>query len=118
MILLAISIALILHINAISYYPQQLNVDGEFSALNSVISNKFWDVSSPYASNTVLSLGVLGIILSSILNINIINLLKYMYPLLYSLVPVTLYFVYSKQIPKKTAFLSVFLLIRLYLFLH
>ena len=59
---------------------------------------------------------MLAPIYSIILNIDLVWVFKIIYPLLFTLVPVCLFFVFKKQFNAKTAFLACFFIISLYTF--
>jgi uncharacterized membrane protein len=58
----------------------------------------------------MLSITILPVVYGQFLNYDIMWVLKVVFPLIYLLVPVTLYFVYRKQTSNLVAFLGVFLL--------
>ena len=106
--ILAISLALLLHVTMVSMYPMRLNVDGEFYYQNLVIQNAFWDSSLSATANTVLSITILGPMYSTMLRMNSIWLFKLIYPIIFSMVPLVLYQICSKQLGNRYSFLSAF----------
>lgn len=101
-----IALALLLHNTMVSPYPLRINADGEYLYQQLVIKNGFWDYKVPTSANSALSIVTLGPILSIILNVDVFYLFKFIYPLIFSLVPLTAYIIYSKQINEKCSFIS------------
>ena len=70
--------------------------------------NGFWDASIPSTVNSCLSITMLATVYSLLLNIDGIWVFKAIYPLLFALVPLILFHVFSQQMSQKKAFLAVF----------
>ena len=70
--------------------------------------NGFWDASIPSTVNSCLSITMLAPVYSLLLNIDGIWVFKAIYPLLFALVPLILFHVFSQQMSQKKAFLAVF----------
>ena len=70
-----------------------------------------WDASLPYQVNSCMGVTVLTPLLARYLNIDPVWALKILFPLLFSFVPVILYFIYKKYLPKTQAVIAVALFI-------
>ena len=74
-----------------------------------LVSNSgFWDASIPSTVNSCLSITILAPVYSVILNVDGLWIFKTIYPLLFALVPLILYFIFSHQMSRKKAFLAAF----------
>lgn len=114
-----IALALMLHVTMVTKYPMRLNVDYELFFQNLVAQKGYWDVSLSHPVNSTLSVVMMAPIFSSILNINAYWLFKIIYPIIFSLVPVILFSIYSKQLDKKSAFFAVlFFIFSAYFFIE
>jgi uncharacterized membrane protein len=108
LIVFSISISLLLHKSLITNYIWGWDINNEYFLAQQVISYSFWNESLPFNYNSMLSVVMLGPILSSFINIGEIWIMKIIYPFLFSLVPVGLYYIFCKQTNPKIAFFSVF----------
>ncbi|MCL0105075.1 DUF2206 domain-containing protein, partial [Dehalococcoidia bacterium] len=92
-----ISIALLLHICLISPYLIINDVMVEYYIATTVANNNYWawyDINPMHlASNTVLSVTILPPMIHHIMNINLMWVFKLVLPLIYSFLPLVLYFV-------------------------
>ncbi len=73
-----------------------------------VASYGLWDASIPNTVNSCLSITILAPVYSLLLNIDGIWMFKVVYPLLFSLVPLILFHIFSQQMSAKKAFLAAF----------
>jgi len=103
-----ISISLLLHKSLITNYIWGWDINGEYFLANQVILNAFWNESLPFNYNSMLSVVMLGPILSSFINIGEVWVMKIIYPFLFSLVPLGLFYIFRKQTNPKIAFYSAF----------
>jgi len=103
-----VGISLLLHTTLVSMYPMLWGVDGEYYFQNLVVTSGWWDPHYTGTVNSCLSITMLAPIYSAILNTDSIWLFKVIYPLIFSLLPLTLFTVYAKQTTTKIAFLSTF----------
>jgi len=107
--ILAIALFLLFHVSLISSYNMGADIHREAYFAQTTFINSFWNRSlsfNPY--NAMLSVTVLPTIFANFLNVDITWVFKIAYPLIYSLVPLILYFAYRKQTGSLVAFLSVF----------
>jgi len=93
------------------------DINGEYYYAKLVLLNGIWEISIFGAANTVASVNVLAPIYSLILNTSLISILKIVYPLLFSLVPLILLKAYEYLLKEKVwAELSVLFFIFLFTF--
>ncbi len=111
LIILLISISLLLHKSLITSYIWGWDINYEYFLANQVISNSIWNENLPVSYNSMLSVMILAPILNSFINCGLVWIMKVVYPFIFSLVPVGLYYVFRKQTSPKIAFLSVFFFI-------
>jgi uncharacterized membrane protein len=111
-----LAIALLYHKSLITMYLFGSDIHGEYHLANLVMENFQWDPSIPHTVNAMLSIVMLAPIYSYILNMDLIWVFKIVYPLLFSLVPLALFQAYKKQTDDKTAFLSSFFFMSLFVF--
>jgi len=79
--------------------------------------NAYWDPGIyPHACNTMLSTVILPTMYSTILGVDVILVYKLVFPILFALVPVTLYHVFKDSLKPQLSFFSVFLFISFYVF--
>jgi len=100
-----ISISLLLHFSLISMYVAG-DTHTEYLYSNLVKVNGFWEHSFPESPNSLLIITMVLPIFSILLDIEITWIIKVIYPLIYSLVPLGLYIAFERQVGNKTAFLS------------
>jgi uncharacterized membrane protein len=105
---IAIAIALLLQYTLISKNLTGYDVNTEYYYSSLVLQKSYWNPTLAGNINAMASIVMLSPIYSNILNLDNIWVFKIVYPLLFSLVPLGLYFIYQKFVAKKLAFLSVF----------
>lgn len=106
--LFAIALSLLFHVSLISNYIHGHDIFGEYFNLKLTQKNGYWNPASSDRLNAMLSLTVLPTIYSNVLNLEGGWILKIIYPVLFSLVPVGLYQLYKTQMRKEVAFVSIF----------
>ena len=113
-----IAISLLYHSSLISNSLIHFGSDmpGEVFAFKIVENNAHWSSVNPYPGDLsvgrtygMLSVTILPSIYTKLLNLDIIWVFKTLYPLIFSLVPLGLYKIWSKIINAKYAFVSAFL---------
>jgi uncharacterized membrane protein len=109
-LIVAIAFSLILHVSLISPYLIGYDVHGEYHFASLTALNSRWDrtLQDPLGYNGMLSITILPVMCSIVLGIDLNEIFKSMYPLLYSLVPLVLYLAYRKLTSPRIAFLSAF----------
>ena len=116
MAVFVIAISLLLHNTLISMYILGWDIHVEYYIANLVLSNSFWDSTIYSNVNAMLSIVMIAPIFSATTDLSLTWILKIVYPLLFSLVPLGLFRVFQKQTDDKIAFLSVFFFMSLYVF--
>ncbi len=112
----SISLSLLLHTSLISNYVWGWDIQQEYYLSNLVLSNNYWNYKLPYEINSMMSITILAPILSKISTISLTWIFKIVYPFLFSLVPLGLYYIFKNQTNKKIAFLSVFFFMSIFTF--
>jgi uncharacterized membrane protein len=111
-----ISLSLLFHTSLISNYIWGWDMQFEYYLANNVINNSFWDPNFFSSINSMLSITIFAPIISIISGMNLKWVFKIIYPLIFSLVPLGLYFIFKKQTSDKIAFLSVFFFMSIFTF--
>lgn len=112
-----ISVALLYHSSLVSNYLWGADIFIEYKVVQTVIQNGFWDATLYSDINSVLSIGILAPVLTTISGINTVNLFKIIYPILFSFVPLSLYIFYSKVFSNKDlSFFACYLFISFFCF--
>ena len=109
----SISLSLLLHWSLISSYLTGYDVLVEYFNANVVVQNAVWDPSLSGLYNGVLSVVMLAPMISLMCNLSLTWVFKIVYPMLYSFVPVGLFWLYKKQTDDKIALVSVGLIMSL-----
>jgi len=92
------------------------DLHGEYYFSRLVKGESFWNPETPNNYNSMLSIVMFAPIISIISGIPLIWIFKIIYPILYSVVPVVLFYIYKKQTSDKIAFLSSFFFISVFTF--
>ncbi|MGO9387056.1 MAG: hypothetical protein ACLPWD_03305, partial [Methanobacterium sp.] len=100
----------------ITNYIWGWDINSEFFLANQVALNSFWNLNLSSNYNSMLSVVILAPVLSSYIRLNLVWILKIIYPILFSMVPLGLYYVYSKQTCPKIAFYGTFFFMLLFTF--
>ena len=108
LVILVISLCLLYQTTLLSPYLVGTDIYMEHYACQVVADNGFWSPFPHNQFNACLSITMLAPVYSLILNVNSIWIFKAVYPLLFSLVPLILFYVFSQQMSPKKAFLSAF----------
>lgn len=111
-----ISISLLFHTSLISTYIWGCDINTEYYFAKLVTNNAHWNLHLSNNVNAMLSITTLAPILSKIGSMNLVWVLKIIYPLLFSLVPLGLYMVFKDQSNEKIAFLSTFFFMSIFTF--
>lgn len=113
-----IALSILLHVTLISGQLSGYDIHGEYYHQNLVLNNGYWDFTILGNYNTALSVVLLGPIYSLLLNVDVVWVLKVVYPLIFSLVPLTLFHLFGKQIGSKRAFLATFFFVSMPMFVY
>lgn len=106
---IAISIALQWHNSLISFNIPGSDVFREYNYQNVVLNNSIWNIDIESNLSAMLSISMLGPIYSIVLNLTLVWIIKIIIPFFFSLVPLTLFQIYRKQIDDKIAFFGAFI---------
>jgi len=110
------AVGLIYQTTLISSYLVGSDIHLEYYLSNLVIENGYWDATIASGVNSCLSIVMLAPIYSLLLNMDIVWLLKIIYPLFFSLMPLALFHIFRLQIKPQYAFLTAFFLISMPMF--
>ncbi len=116
LIIFIISISIVLHMSLITNYIWGWDINSEFYLANQIALNSFWNLNLSSNYNSMLSVVILAPVLSSYIRLNLVWIFKIVYPILFSMVPLGLYYVYSKQTCPKIAFYATFFFMLLFTF--
>lgn len=111
-----ISFSLLFHNALISDYIWGWDIHFEYYYSNLVLKNSLWNSTIYGNVNAMLSIVMLAPIYSIITGLSLTWVLKIIYPLIFSLVPLGIYRIFQKQIGDKIGFLSVFFCISFFTF--
>jgi uncharacterized membrane protein len=103
-----ISFSLLLHKSLITNYIWGWDVNIEYFLANQVVANSFWDQNLPMNYNSMLSVMMMAPIFSTFINTGLIWIMKIVYPFIFSLTPLGLYYVFHKQTSPRIAFFAAF----------
>jgi len=103
-----IGLCLLYQTTLMSPYLVGSDINTEYRFYQAAIVNGFWDASIFSNIASCLSINILSPVYSLVLNIEGLWMFKAIYPLLFALVPLVLYHVFSQQMSRKKAFLAAF----------
>lgn len=109
LVIFLISISLLYHTTLISQYIWGADINREYYLSSNVLKNAYWDFSFSDNYNAMLSVNFLVPIYSIFMKLSPVWVFKIVFPVLFSLVPIGLFFVYQSQTNEKISFLSCFL---------
>jgi uncharacterized membrane protein len=113
-----IAVAILFHSSLISYNIVTFGSDipGEFLTFGITKNSGYWSTANPFSGdigfgryNAMLSVTILPTVYSNLLNMDPTWIFKIITPLLFSFVPVILYYVWREQMGSKVALFSAFL---------
>ncbi|WP_162562488.1 DUF2206 domain-containing protein [Salinigranum rubrum] len=93
MIVWIASIAILLNMNLVSSYIWGWDIHRELFISNEVLRQSYWNYQYQFNINTMLTYAVLAPTLELVLGLDIVWVFKLVYPVLFSLVPVGIYYV-------------------------
>ena len=115
--ILAITVALLFHSSLTTNFLVGYDIHSEYHAFKLTDNASYWDVTFSSSDDRInnayamLSTTILPTVYSKITDIDGTWLSKILYPLIFSLVPLVLYSLYSTRFKKEVAFLSIFFLV-------
>jgi uncharacterized membrane protein len=107
--ILSISASLLLQGSLISQYIIGYDVHLEYFFARLTFTNAIWNSAISNSYNGMLSVTLLPTVFANFLNVDLNWIYKVVFPLIFSLVPLTLYQAYRKLTDSRTAFLGAFL---------
>jgi uncharacterized membrane protein len=116
LIVIIISVLLLMRTSLNFKYLWGCDIHYEYSFFKITSQNNYWDFHTSSGLNSMLSVVMLPLIYSDLMNTDVLWVYKIIYPLLFSLVPLGLYHIYEKQTNKQIALLSVFFFISFFTF--
>lgn len=116
LIVFSFSVSLLLHMSLITSYIWGWDINVEYLLSNQIFMNSLWNANLFSNYNSMLSVVILAPILSSFIRMNLVWIMKIIYPIIFALVPLGLYYVYAKQTCPKIAFYSTFFFMILFTF--
>jgi uncharacterized membrane protein len=105
----SISSSLLLSSVLISDNLRGFDIHGEYAAFRQVSRLGRWNLGADALYNSVASVTIFPLIITSISDLDGITVFRVLFPLIYSVLPVLLYKIYIKFLSPRAAFLSVFL---------
>jgi uncharacterized membrane protein len=103
-----IGLCLLYQTTLMSPYLIGSDIYSEYHYYRLVANSGFWDASIPSTVNSCLSITMLAPVYTILLNIDGTWMFKAVYPLLFALVPLILFHIFSQQMSPKKAFLAAF----------
>ena len=108
-ILLSISLFLLFSVSLVSKYVIGFDVNTEYYFANLTSITSVWNRAIPHEYNAMLSITILPVLFSNFLNLNLDWVFKIVYPLIFSLVPLSLFVTFKKVTGSaRIAFLAAF----------
>ncbi|MDW5562357.1 MAG: DUF2206 domain-containing protein [Methanomassiliicoccus sp.] len=115
-LIFALSLALLLHTSLVTSYLWGWDVHKEYFFSRSVIDNGFWDMSFYSNVNAMLSITMVAPLLSIVSAIDLLTIFKLVFPLVFALVPVVMFFVFRTRWDARISLLAALLLISYFSF--
>jgi uncharacterized membrane protein len=103
-----IGLCLLYQTTLMSPYLIGSDIYTEYNYYQLVANSGFWEASIPSTVNSCLSITILAPVYSLLLNIDGIWMFKTIYPLVFALVPLILFHIFSQQMSQRKAFLAAF----------
>jgi len=106
--ILAIALSLLFHMSLISNYVIGTDIHEETYFAQLTFANSFWNRAIFHPYNAMISVTILPTIYMRYLNVDATLVFKIVYPLVFSLVPLILFYAFRKRTNSLVAFLGVF----------
>lgn len=111
-----LSLSLLYHRSLISNYLWGWDIHLEYYYAKEVIKNGVWTFNIHSNINSLLSINMLAPVYSEFCGINLVWVFKIIYPLLFTIVPISIFYFLKEQIHEKKSFYAVFFLISTFTF--
>jgi len=105
----SISLSLILSFTLTSSNLIGWDIHGEYYQFTQVITNGTWDSSQALHYNAAVSISILPTIIDLVTTLNGVRIFKFVFPIIFSMVPVVVYKFYRRFLKPQFAFMAVFL---------
>ncbi|MBI1884966.1 MAG: DUF2206 domain-containing protein [Chloroflexi bacterium] len=102
----AISVSLLLHRSLISPRLTGFDIHAEYFFGSLVLKDGYWDQSIPNVYNSMLSLTIVPPMFSAVADVDLLWVYKAVYPLLFSLMPLSLFLLWRRAVGSRAAFLA------------
>jgi len=112
----SVSLSLILSTASFSQYLWGWDIQREFAIFQQVSRTGVWNFGNDFIYNSSISISILPAMVQALTGLDGQDVFKFIYPLVFSIVPVVLYKIYRRFSSPKAAFLSVFLVMSYYPF--
>ncbi len=106
LVIFTLGLSLLFHNSLISNYLWGCDIQNEYHLANVVMNNSFWNSEIEQNINAMLSIVILGPIISNICNIDLVWIFKIIFPLVFSLLPLGMYKIFERQTNEEIAFIS------------
>ena len=116
LVVIVISLFLLFHVSLVSKYIIGYDIHLEYNFADLTSSKSMWVRTIPHVYNAMLSVTILPVLFSKFLNLDLNWVFKAVYPLIFSLVPLSLFVAYRKLTSPRIALLSVFFFVSMDLF--
>jgi uncharacterized membrane protein len=114
--LVSASLALLLHTSMVTSFLVGCDIQGEYYLASQVINDGQWTSSIATNVNAVLSIVILAPMITGLSGVSLTLVLKFVYPLLFSLVPLGIYEFAARYVGRFVSFFSVFFFISIFTF--
>lgn len=102
----SIALSLLLHVSLTGSFINGADIQTEYFMANNVIKTAHWDQNITNNVNSMLSVVMLAPMSSLLLGLDLVLTFKIIYPMVFSLVPVILFYIYKKIFDSRLSFLS------------
>lgn len=116
LVVLSVSSALLLHKSLITSYISGWDIQHEYWIATQVLSDNYWAIALPYHTNSMMSITILAPAYSLFSGMDLVWVFKIVFPLIYSLMPLALFYLFRELAGNKVAFLSVFFFMAFFVF--
>jgi uncharacterized membrane protein len=106
----SVSVSLILSSASVSQYLSGWEIQREFAFFQQVSKAGFWNLQTTFYYNSVISISILPTMVQAVSGLAGQEVFKFVYALVFSVVPLVLYNIYRRVFSPKSAFLSAYLL--------
>ena len=102
----SIGLSLLLHVSLTGSFINGADMQTEYFMANNVIKTAYWSQSVTNNVNSMLSIVMMAPMSSILLGLDLVWTFKIIYPIIFALVPVILFFIYKKTLGDRLSFLT------------